>query len=69
MIDQYQEQNNHSDPIHLNLDVEDNLDQQQSEATESIKSYLQHLKGLKSRYRQIIQELQVEENNNIKAAT
>jgi len=40
-----------------------------SEATESIKTYLKHLKNLKKRYKEIINELMVEENMNIHAVT
>jgi hypothetical protein len=52
-----------SSPIDLHLDIEEKLSL--SEATESIKSYLKHLKALKSRYKDIISELLVEENMNI----
>eukprot|EP00347_Sterkiella_histriomuscorum_P014966 403358822 len=64
-------QHDYSDPINLHLDVEEEQSDhnQQSEATESIKCYLIHLKSLKNRYHDIVKELQVEENMNIQAAT
>jgi len=54
-----------SSPINLHLDVEERSDLHQSEATESIKNYLKHLKELKHRYRDIMSDLLVEENMNI----
>lgn len=62
-----------SEPINLHLDIEEegasDHNGGQSEATESIKCYLIHLKSLKNRYKDIVKELQAEENMNIQAAT
>lgn len=57
--------NQESLPIELHLDVEDNYPSSEEAATESIKNYLRKLKSLKKRYKDIVNDLLIEENMNI----
>ena len=68
-LEEQREFDSNYDNISPNLFLEKTSNLNSSSATQGIKSYLEQLKALRVKYKQICQDLIIEENMNIQATT